>query len=321
MAIEWKLKGGAVGVEMKSGALAAALPLLLFVQGVCAQEGERGRLLAEEMQFPRAFMDSLAICVEQAEQRDIEADVAKTPGLLGDIVPGDKDWPEAKALYIRMLKAGCAYDPAPPLQAYAQSLDQSLSDSDIDALLAFYRTELGRKFVQASLVANNAANRANAPLPEAENSYEEFGTALRALLERRQAPEPAAAGKPPVVQAMASMDAAMALSNRMMRSIEAGNIREALTLGKPHTAIAAEKIEALVQQVEQQRSTMDDSYGASIDYELIRNDTIHDSLIRAVFLHRFEQHAVVWQFLWYRGKGGWVLSNISYTDQLPQLFG
>jgi hypothetical protein len=40
----------------------------------------------------------------------------------------------------------------------------------------------------------------------------------------------------------------------------------------------------------------------------------------AIFLHRFERHAVVWQFLWYRGKDGWLLSNISYTDQLPQLF-
>lgn len=297
------------------------LPLsLLFVHGVCAQEGERARLLAEEMQSSKAFQDSISICVEKAEQTKVEDDVAKTPGLLGDIVPGDKDWPEAKGLYIRMLKAGCAYDPAPPLRAFAQALDQSLSASDIDALIAFYRSELGRRFVQASLVANNAANRANTPLPEAERSYEDFGAALQALLARRTPPKPPASEKPQVAQAVASMDAAMTLSDRMMRSIEAGNTREALTLGQPHAAITAEQIEALIQQVEQQKPIMDDRYGASVDYELIRNDTIHDSLIRAIFLHRFERHAVVWQFLWYRGKDGWVLSNISYTDQLPQLF-
>jgi hypothetical protein len=306
-------------MPMKSWAM--ALPLsLLFVQSVCAQEGERGRLLAEEMQSSKAFHDSISVCVENAEQRKVEDDVAKTPGLLGDIVPGDKDWPEAKGLYIRMLKAGCAYDPEPPLKAYAQALDQSLSDSDIDALIAFYRSELGRRFVQASLAANNAANRANTPLPEAKSSYDDFGAALQALLARRKPPETPAVQKPRPVQAMASMDAAMALSDRMMRSIEAGDIREALTLGLPHTVITAEQIEALIQQVEQQKPTMDSRYGASVDYELIRNDTIHDALIRAIFLHRFERHAVVWHFLWYRGKDGWVLSNVSYTDQLPQLF-
>ena len=308
------------GKPMKSLSMAMALPLFLFVQGVCAQEGERGRLLAQEMQFSKAFQDAITICVEKAEQRKVEDDVAKTPGLLGDIVPGDKDWSEAKELYIDMLKAGCAYDPAPPLQAFEQALGQSLSASEIDALIAFYRSELGRKFVHASLVANNAANRANAPLPEAENSYEDFGAALQALLARRTPPKPPASEKPQVVQAVASMDAAMTLSDRMMRSIEAGNTREALTLGKPHTVITAEQIEALIQQVEQQKPGMDERYGKSVGYELIRNDTIHDSLIRAIFLHRFERHAVVWQLLWYRGKDGWVLSNISYTDQLPQLF-
>ena len=306
-------------MPMKSWAM--ALPLtLLFVQSVCAQESERGRLLAQEMQFPKAFQDAISVCVENAEQRKVEDDVAKTPGLLGGIVPGDKDWSEAKDLYIRMLKAQCAYDPAPPQQAFAQALGESLSASDIDGLIAFYRSDLGRRFVQASLAANNAANRANTPLPEVEGAYDDFGAGVQTLLARRKPPEAPAGEKPRIVQAMASMDAAMALSGRMMRSIETGNIREALTLGLPHTVITAEQIEALIQQVEQQKPVMGERYGKSVGYELIRNDTIHDALIRAIFLHRFERHAVVWQLLWYRGKDGWVLSNISYTDQLPQLF-
>jgi hypothetical protein len=311
-----------VVIPMKSWARAMTLSLsVLFVQSVCAQEGERGSLLAEEMQFSKAFQDAIAVCVESAEQRNVENDVAKTPGLLGDIVPADKDWPEAKELYIRLLKAQCAYDPAPPQQAFARALGESLSASDIDALIAFYRSELGRRFVQASLAANNAANQANTPLPEAEGAYEDFGAAIQALLARRKPPDAPAVEKPRSVQAVASMDAAMSLSDRMMRGIVQGNVREAIGLALPHVVMTAEQMEALIQQIEQQKPIRDARYGASVDYELIRNDTIHDSLIRAIFLHRFERHAVVWQFVWYRGKDGWLLSNISYTDQLPQLFG
>lgn len=115
-----------VGISIKSWTMTLSLSLV-FVQSVYAQEGGRARLLAEEMQSSKVFQDSISICVEKAEQRKVEDDVAKTPGLLGGIVPGDKDWAEAKELYIRMLKAGCAYDPAPPLQAFERALGQSLS--------------------------------------------------------------------------------------------------------------------------------------------------------------------------------------------------
>ena len=69
-------------MPMKSWAMAVPLSLL-FVQSVCAQESEGGKLLAQEMQFPKAFQDAISVCVENAEQRKVEDDVAKTPGLLG----------------------------------------------------------------------------------------------------------------------------------------------------------------------------------------------------------------------------------------------
>lgn len=272
------------------------------------------------MEVSRAYQDSVAVCVEKAEQQDVAADVAKTPGLLGGIVPGDSDWPEAKGMYIRMLKAGCAYDSAQPIEAFTKALGESLSPSEVDALIAFYRSELGRKFVQASLVANNASYRAATPSPEADGAYELFASDLEALVARRKPAESPAGGQPRVVKAMASMDEAMALSNRMMKGIVGGDAREAIELGLPHSTIPAEQGEGLIQQIEQQKPTIDAGYGASVDYELVRNDTIHDSLIRAVFLHRFERHAMVWQFVWYRGKGGWVLSGLKYSADLPLLF-
>lgn len=45
-----------------------------------------------------------------------------------------------------------------------------------------------------------------------------------------------------------------------------------------------------------------------------------DSLIRAVFLHRFERYALVWQFIWYRGGDGWVLAHLRYGDDTGAMF-
>jgi hypothetical protein len=61
-------------------------------------------------------------------------------------------------------------------------------------------------------------------------------------------------------------------------------------------------------------------FGASIGYELLRNDTVGDSLQRTVFIHRFDKHAMAWMFIWYRGKDGWVLNNFSYVDNPAMLF-
>ncbi len=305
---------------MRGISKAAMLVLSLWAaQDVGAEDVDRGRLLADAMKVSQSIGDALSVCREMASSRDVEKDVAETPHLLGGIMPTDEDWPEAKALYLDMLRAGCAYDHEASEQVYADTLGSSLSAEDIDALLAFYRSDLGGRFLDATLDANNASNRAAKQLPEAETAYETFAEALQLLLGQRDAPV-VPDEEPHVIKALASMDDAMAMSDRMMKGIQAGSVRGALALGAPHSAVKAERIEGLAQQYEEQASVRDGRYGASIDYELFRNDTIGDSLIRAVFLHRFEKHGVVWQFVWYRGKDGWVLSDMRYADDLTSLF-
>ncbi|NZA24914.1 hypothetical protein H0E84_00805 [Luteimonas sp. SJ-92] len=78
-------------------------------------------------------------------------------------------------------------------------------------------------------------------------------------------------------------------------------------------------LDAVIEHAEAQRPTMDARFGESLDYELLRNDSIGGSLIRVVFVHRFEKHAVPWQFVWYRGGDGWLLNSFSFTDDLAQL--
>ena len=96
-----------------------------------------------------------------------------------------------------------------------------MSPSEIEGLIEFYRTPLGQSFVRASRVANKAAYRVQAPLPEAVGAYDAFAADLENLLERRAPEERRQADKPAAPKALSSMDDAMVLSNKMKDNLVA----------------------------------------------------------------------------------------------------
>lgn len=60
--------------------------------------------------------------------------------------------------------------------------------------------------------------------------------------------------------------------------------------------------------------------GKSIGYELLRNDTVGDSLAQVIYLQRFEKHAMVWRFILYRGADGWTINSFKYVDDITSAF-
>jgi len=291
----------------------------LMVPKATAEELTPGRRLTQAMGFSVTAQDSLKVCRENMARHDVEKTVEATPGLLGEIKPGDAEWPEARALYIDLLKTSCDYDMAVPEDAFARAAEEALSPADIDALVAFYASELGGKYRAASLKANNASFKATKLRVETDVSYAEYYKKLEALLARR--PKPVEKLRDlKTVQALPTPDAAVALSDRIMQGVSTGAIREALAIAVPHAVLTQEQIDSLIKQIEEQQPTMATRFGASLGYELLRNDTVGGSLQRTVFLQRFDKHAMMWMFLWYRSKDGWILNNISYVDNMALLF-
>ncbi|KAF1723097.1 DUF2059 domain-containing protein [Pseudoxanthomonas wuyuanensis] len=304
----------------RNGMLAACLLTGVAVTPpALATEALQGKRLSDAMGVAQAFQDSIAVCREQMEKYDIEQTYAANPELLGGIRPGEPEWPAAAALYGDMMKAGCDYDQAVSEDAFARTLQEELSGDDIDALVAFYGSDLGARFREASLTANVAANRATTTKVDDAEVYKAFNEKLQALLASRPAPAESSrvVGS---VQALPTADAAVALSDRIMQDVAAGRVAEGFELGFPHVVVTREQLDTFVVQVTKQQDSWDDRFGKSIGYELLRNDTVGDSMIRAVFLHRFDQHAIVWWFLWYRGSQGWVLSRFAFVEDSTTLF-
>lgn len=297
------------------------MSLLALVGPPLAVAAERspGRELTEAMGFAETYAGAEALCVDKAARTDVGQEVAKNPDLLGGIRPADSEWAEARALYIDLLESACRQDTAAATEAFAQALDASRPVADLEALITFYRSDLGRKLREASLHANLAAYRVMLQSAAPDAVYAAFGEAIAGLLAKRT-PAPTPEPAPKAVQSVPDATAAVALSDRLMKAIADGRAHEALDTLKPHTTAPDAQFDSMVEQIRQQKPAVASRFGESLDYELLRNDTIGGSLTRLVFLHRFERGAMIWLFTWYRGDNGWVLTNVRFADDVNLLF-
>lgn len=115
-------------------------------------------------------------------------------------------------------------------------------------------------------------------------------------------------------------DATVALSDQVMRKASGGDIRGAFELARPYVVIPQSEFDALLGQVELQLPMISGRFGKSIGYELLRNDTVGASLVQAVYIQKFEKHAMVWRFIFYKADTGWVLNSFKYVDDITLAF-
>lgn len=113
--------------------------------------------------------------------------------------------------------------------------------------------------------------------------------------------------------------AAVALSDRIMQKAAEGDVRAALELGRPYIVIPHSEFDSMLGQAELQLPMIAVRFGKPIGYEFLRNDTVGDSLVQTVYLQKFEKHAMVWRFVFYRNEKGWVLNSFKYADDLSSL--
>ena len=62
-------------------------------------------------------------------------------------------------------------------------------------------------------------------------------------------------------------------------------------------------------------------YGVPLGVEKIREETLSPSLVRLVYLQKFAQFPVAWEFYFYKPKDVWILNTITFKDQIGSLVG
>ncbi|MBJ7575465.1 hypothetical protein [Luteimonas sp. MC1828] len=101
-----------------------------------------------------------------------------------------------------------------------------------------------------------------------------------------------------------------------MSKVAGGDLRGGMELARPYTIVPTAEFDAMIGQAELQVPMMTTRFGKSLGSELIRSDSVGESLVQVVQIHRFEKHATVWRFVFYRGGNGWVLNSFKYADDI-----
>lgn len=123
----------------------------------------------------------------------------------------------------------------------------------------------------------------------------------------------AASGLPSIAEVKSVTDA-------VMDKVAKGDLAGGLNTFKSLTIIPPAEFDAMVGQAVMQMPVMTSRYGATLDQEFIKEARIGNSLAELVYIHRFDKHAMRWQFYLYRGKDGWVINTFHFDDRWPELF-
>lgn len=110
------------------------------------------------------------------------------------------------------------------------------------------------------------------------------------------------------------------LSNKMIEMFANKQFKEGLALAKPYWPLPEVEIDGLANQIATQWPIVDQRFGQSTGYEFVREEKIGESFTRYYYLHKFQNHAIYWQFTFYKPKDTWVVNGVQFLDSLDILY-
>ena len=61
-------------------------------------------------------------------------------------------------------------------------------------------------------------------------------------------------------------------------------------------------------------------FGNEIDFVHVSTENIKGVLLKIIYIERFQNHGLRWEFIFYNSGGGFRLDNIFWNDELSRLF-
>lgn len=115
-------------------------------------------------------------------------------------------------------------------------------------------------------------------------------------------------------------EAVRKLADGIMGSVGAGNFDGTVSQLKAFMSLPKPTVEAMATQLSNQYVNVLVQFGPAEGSEFVRRDQIGESLIRLVYLAKYERSAVRWVFLFYKTEKGWVMNDLKLDGNLHTLF-
>lgn len=111
------------------------------------------------------------------------------------------------------------------------------------------------------------------------------------------------------------------LCENALSHIVEGDPAQGISMLRPYaTGISKEDVDSLENQLLGQAGTIKQSYGEAIGYVLISEEDLSDTILKAVYVVKYERHLIRWTFIFYKPYDSWILDYFNYDDRIEALF-
>ena len=114
----------------------------------------------------------------------------------------------------------------------------------------------------------------------------------------------------------------IAVCDKFMDVLSSGKVEQAFNLLKPYSVIENYKLDTMTVTVTRQLKMLERVYGKLVGYEQTSVKEVKTSLVKVVYIWKFERMFLELHFILYNsGAGtGWTITNFKYDDEMGDLF-
>jgi len=110
------------------------------------------------------------------------------------------------------------------------------------------------------------------------------------------------------------------LAKNTMEFIGKGDINRAFEFISSNITIPNAEVETIKQKLLMQAPVFRKRFGKILGYEHISTKKVGNSLIKIVYIQKFEKHIMPWEFYFYKPKDEWILDAFWTYDNIKLFF-
>ncbi len=105
-----------------------------------------------------------------------------------------------------------------------------------------------------------------------------------------------------------------------MHNLYTVGVEAAFNILRPYSKITERDYDKFADQAFALVNSVEPEFGKEIGYEFVAKDKAGKSLLKILYLQKFEKHALRWSFFFYKADDEWLFNEFNVDNQLGALF-
>ena len=122
------------------------------------------------------------------------------------------------------------------------------------------------------------------------------------------------------LETLPNKEAAQKLCESVMNDVANNKMKEGLERLRPYSIIPESEFNIQFSQLDMQMPMITQRFGKAIGYDFIEIKEAGNALMQYVYIQKFEKHAMVWRFIFYKPQDTWLLNTWYFDDKVQGLF-